>query len=84
MQRLGYAKFVAQGGDLGAGVCTAMARQAPPQLLGIHTNFPGTIPADIAKSLAAGNPPPSNLSADERHAYEQLTCCSRSGGPTRK
>jgi pimeloyl-ACP methyl ester carboxylesterase len=73
MQRLGYAKFVAQGGDLGAGVCTAMARQGPPQLLGIHTNFPGTIPADIAKSLAAGNPPPANLSADERHAYEQLT-----------
>jgi len=73
MQRLGYAKFVAQGGDLGAGVCTAMARQAPPQLLGIHTNFPGTIPADIAKSLAAGNPPPANLPADERRAYEQLT-----------
>ena len=73
MQRLGYAKFVTQGGDLGAGVCTAMARQAPPQLLGIHTNFPGTIPADIAKSLAAGNPPPANLSADERRAYEQLT-----------
>ena len=73
MQRLGYAKFAAQGGDLGAGVCTAMAKQAPPQLLGIHTNFPGTIPADIAKSLAAGNPPPSSLSADERHACEQLT-----------
>ena len=73
MQRLGYAKFVTQGGDLGAGVCTAMARQAPPQLLGIHTNFPGTIPADITKSLAAGNPPPANLSADERRAYEQLT-----------
>ena len=73
MQRLGYAKFVTQGGDLGAGVCTAMARQAPPQLLGIHTNFPGTIPADIAKSLAAGNPPPANLPADERRAYEQLT-----------
>ena len=73
MQRLGYAKFVAQGGDLGAGVCTAMARQAPPQLLGIHTNFPGTIPADIAKSLAAGNSPPADLSADERRAYEQLT-----------
>ncbi len=73
MQRLGYANFVTQGGDLGAGVCTAMARQAPPQLLGIHTNFPGTIPADIAKSLAAGNPPPANLPADERRAYEQLT-----------
>jgi pimeloyl-ACP methyl ester carboxylesterase len=73
MQRLGYAKFVAQGGDLGAGVCTAMAKQAPPELLGIHTNFPGTIPSDIAKSLAAGNPPPPDLAADERRAYEQLT-----------
>jgi pimeloyl-ACP methyl ester carboxylesterase len=73
MQQLGYAKFVAQGGDLGAGVCTAMAKQAPPQLLAIHTNFPGTIPPDIAKALAAGDPPTSDLSADERRAYEQLT-----------
>ncbi len=73
MQRLGYEKFVAQGGDLGAGVCTAMARQAPAQLLGIHTNFPGTIPPDIAKALAAGNPTPSDLSADEQRAYQQLT-----------
>jgi pimeloyl-ACP methyl ester carboxylesterase len=73
MQRLGYAKFVAQGGDLGAGVCTALATQAPPQLLGIHTNFPGTIPPDIAKALAAGNPTPSDLSVDEQRAYQQLT-----------
>ena len=51
MKRLGYTQFVAQGGDLGAGVCTAMAKQAPPELLGIHTNFPGTIPPDIAKAL---------------------------------
>jgi pimeloyl-ACP methyl ester carboxylesterase len=48
MKRLGYAKFVAQGGDLGAGVCTMMAKHASPELLGIHTNFPGTIPSDIA------------------------------------
>ena len=73
MKRLGYTRFAAQGGDLGAGVCTAMARQAPRELLGIHTNFPGTIPADVAKSLQCGDPPPSGLSADERHAYEQLT-----------
>ena len=72
MKRLGYTQFVAQGGDLGAGVCTAMARQAPPELLGIHTNFPGTIPPDIAKALQAGDPPPSGLSADEGRAYEQL------------
>ena len=73
MQRLGYTQFVAQGGDLGAGVCTAMAKQAPPELLAIHTNFPGTIPSDIAKSLQAGDPPPSGLSADESRAYRQLT-----------
>src|SRR5579863_2041884 len=73
MKRLGYEQFVAQGGDLGAGVCTAMAKHAPPELLGIHTNFPGTIPSGIAKSLQAGEPPPSGLSADERRAYQQLT-----------
>jgi pimeloyl-ACP methyl ester carboxylesterase len=73
MKRLGYTQFVAQGGDLGAGVCTMMAKQAPPELLGIHTNFPGTMPPDIAKALQAGDPPPSGLSADERRAYEQLT-----------
>ena len=63
----------AQGGDLGAGVSTVMAKQAPPELLGIHTNFPGTIPPDIAKALQCGDPPPSGLSADERRAYQQLT-----------
>ncbi|WP_426418399.1 epoxide hydrolase family protein [Bradyrhizobium genosp. A] len=73
MKRLGYTRFVAQGGDLGGGICTAMGRQAPPELLGIHTNFPGTIPPDIAKSLQGGNPPPSDLSADEKRAYAQLT-----------
>jgi pimeloyl-ACP methyl ester carboxylesterase len=73
MKRLGYEKFVSQGGDLGAGVCTEMAKQVHPELLGIHTNFPGTIPPDIAKALQAGDPTPSGLSADEKHAYEQLT-----------
>jgi pimeloyl-ACP methyl ester carboxylesterase len=72
MKRLGYAQFVSQGGDLGAGVCTVMAKPAPPELLGIHTNFPGTIPPDIAKALQCGDPPPAGLSADERRAYEQL------------
>jgi pimeloyl-ACP methyl ester carboxylesterase len=72
MKRLGYTQFVAQGGDLGAGVVTAMAREVPIELLGIHTNFPGTIPPDIARSLAVGDPPPSGLSADEKRAYEEL------------
>src|SRR5262249_8572919 len=73
MKGLGYTQFAGQGGDLGAGICTVMAKQAPPELMGIHTNFPGTIPLDIAKALQCGDPPSAGLSADERHAYEQLT-----------
>ena len=72
MKRLGYTRFVAQGGDVGALISNAMAQQAHPELLGIHTNFPGTLPADIGKSLQSGDPPPSSLSADERRAYEQI------------
>jgi pimeloyl-ACP methyl ester carboxylesterase len=72
MKRLGYGQFVAQGGDLGAGVSEVMALQAPPELLGIHVNLPGTIPPEIAKALQCGDSPPSDLSADERRAFEQL------------
>ncbi len=73
MSRLGYPRFAAQGGDWGGGIANAMGRQAPPELLGIHVNFPATVPPDVAKALQAGDPPPSGLSEDERHAYEQLT-----------
>jgi pimeloyl-ACP methyl ester carboxylesterase len=72
MKRLGYTHFVAQGGDVGAVISNVMAEQAPAELLGIHTNLPGTVPPDITKALACGDPPPSSLSADERRAYEQV------------
>jgi len=72
MKRLGYAKFVAQGGDWGAVVVHEMARQAPPELLGIHVNLPATVPLDIAKAAQTGAPTPAGLSADEARAYEQL------------
>jgi pimeloyl-ACP methyl ester carboxylesterase len=72
MKRLGYSRFVAQGGDWGNAITEQMALQAPPELLGIHTNMPATVPADIAKALQPGGTPPSGLSADEQNAYNQL------------
>ena len=72
MKRLGYTHFVAQGGDWGAVVTDLMGVQAPPELLGIHTNMPGIFPADIDGAAFSGAPAPSGLSADEKVAYERL------------
>ena len=72
MKRLGYTRFVAQGGDWGAIITELMGVQAPPELVGIHTNKPNVIPADIDKAAFSGAPAPSGLSADEEVAYERL------------
>jgi pimeloyl-ACP methyl ester carboxylesterase len=72
MRRLGYSRFVAQGGDWGALIVDLMGVQAPPELLGIHTNMAGAVPPDIDKAAFAGAAPPSGLSAEERYAYDRL------------
>ena len=72
MQRLGYTRYVAQGGDWGNAVSEVMALQQPPGLLGIHTNMAATVPADVSKALSLGGPPPAGLSDDEKHAWYQL------------
>lgn len=72
MRRLGYKKYVAQGGDWGNAISELMALQAPPALLGIHTNMAATVPASITQALQSGGPAPAGLSADEKNAYQQL------------
>jgi pimeloyl-ACP methyl ester carboxylesterase len=80
MKRLGYSRFVAQGGDWGGLITEVMATQAPPELLGVHTNFPATVPPEVDKVLQSGSPPPAALSADERRAYEQLSAGAKQRG----
>jgi pimeloyl-ACP methyl ester carboxylesterase len=73
MKRLGYTRYVSQGGDWGSVVVDAMARQAPAGLLGIHVNMPPTVPGDIMKQILAGDPAPAGLSAREKAAFDQLS-----------
>jgi pimeloyl-ACP methyl ester carboxylesterase len=72
MRRLGYRHFVAQGGDWGAVVTDLIGVQAPPELLGIHTNMPGAIPAEIDGAAFGGAPAPAGLSAEEKSTYDEL------------
>jgi pimeloyl-ACP methyl ester carboxylesterase len=79
MKRLGYTRYVAQGGDWGAGIVQAMGRQAPAGLLGIHTNFPATVPNDVGAALAGG-PVPAGLSEQERAVVDALRTYGQKGG----
>jgi pimeloyl-ACP methyl ester carboxylesterase len=72
MKRLGYPRFVAAGGDVGAQVVDELGVQAPSELLGIHSNMPGTVPDDVSKAVNVHAPAPAGLSAEERHAWDQL------------
>ncbi len=72
MERLGYDRYVAQGGDWGSVIADAQARQAPPGLLGIHLNMPATVPPEIASALRSGDPTPAGLTAEEKAAYESM------------
>jgi pimeloyl-ACP methyl ester carboxylesterase len=72
MKRLGYTRYVAQGGDWGSLITEQMGVQASSGLIGIHTNMPGAVPADVDAAAFTGAPPPSGLSAEEKHAYDEL------------
>jgi pimeloyl-ACP methyl ester carboxylesterase len=79
MKRLGYTRYVAQGGDWGSPVSNSMARQAPPGLLGIHVNLPATIPPEVAAVLPVGGPPPAGLSEKERAVFDALVMSNKKG-----
>jgi pimeloyl-ACP methyl ester carboxylesterase len=80
MKRLGYRRYVAQGGDWGAGVVEAMGRQAPAGLLGIHTNLPAALPPDVAAAISSGGPAPAGLSEQERAEFDALRTFLKNGG----
>jgi pimeloyl-ACP methyl ester carboxylesterase len=78
MRRLGYSRYVAQGGDWGAQITDVIGAKAPPELLGIHSNMPGTVPPDVSKALTSNvfgtrHPAPTGLSADEQRAFDRLS-----------
>ena len=79
MRRLGYTRYVSQGGDWGAVISDVMARQAPPGLLGIHVNMPATVPPEIAKVLASGGPAPAGLSPEEKVAFDGMDALYKKG-----
>jgi pimeloyl-ACP methyl ester carboxylesterase len=81
MKRLGYTRYVSQGGDWGAYIAEVMGRQAPAGLLGIHVNYPAVVPPDIARTIGVGDPAPDGLSAEEKAAFDSLAlfAAKRSG-----
>jgi pimeloyl-ACP methyl ester carboxylesterase len=79
MKRLGYTRYVAQGGDWGSPVSSAMARLAPPGLAGIHINLPAVVPPEIASALAVGGPAPAGLSDQERETFDALSAAAKMG-----
>jgi pimeloyl-ACP methyl ester carboxylesterase len=81
MKRLGYTRYVAQGGDWGSAISEAMGRQAPQGLLGIHINLPATVPPDVDKALTDNLPAPAGLSEKERAVYEALAAYRKKGSP---
>jgi pimeloyl-ACP methyl ester carboxylesterase len=79
MQRLGYTRYAAQGGDWGSVIAEAMGRQAPAGLLGIHINLPATVPSEVVAALAVGGPAPAGLSERERAAFDALALAGEKG-----
>jgi pimeloyl-ACP methyl ester carboxylesterase len=79
MKRLGYRRYVAQGGDWGAPITAAMGRQAPEGLVGIHLNLAATVPSDVAAALAAGGPPPEGMPEQERATFDALSAYTKRG-----